>query len=244
MKLRKRGFFLMKEYAIIVAGGSGSRMKNDTPKQFIKLEGKPILLHTIEAFFKYSSEISIILVLPSSEVSRWAAIEDDFYPTAAIQVAEGGISRFQSVKNGLSHIGPAKSLVAIHDGVRPLVQTEIIRKSFQLAHANGCAVASTPLKESLRRIENDNSQAMPRTKYRSIQTPQTFKTDLIKSAYNNFDDSDEFTDDASVAEKNGQGIFLFEGSYENIKITTPEDLLYAEAILKSRKKGNELHSLP
>ena len=226
----------MKEYAIIVAGGSGSRMQNDTPKQFLLLNGKPILLHTVEAFFNYSIDISIILVLPSTELPRWVEIYNKFHVNFPVKIVKGGKSRFQSVKNGLSNIPIDDSLVAIHDGVRPLIHPEIILKSFKLAQTNGCSIASTPLKESLRIVEKDNSKATDRAKYRSIQTPQTFQTQLIKSAYNKFDDSAEFTDDASVAEKNGQKILLFDGSYENIKITTPDDLLFAEAILKHRKK--------
>jgi 2-C-methyl-D-erythritol 4-phosphate cytidylyltransferase len=226
----------MKEYAIIVAGGSGSRMKNDTPKQFLLLDGRPILLRTIEAFIDYSRDITIILVLPFIEVSRWEKICKDFQVTFSIILAGGGASRFQSVKNGLAKIDVDESLVAVHDGVRPLIHPEIIASSFRMAQSHGSAIASTPLKESLRIRFKDHTKATNRTEYRSIQTPQTFRTDLIKAAYKNNDDSLEFTDDASVVEKDGNRIYLFEGSYENIKITTPDDLLFAEAILKSRKK--------
>jgi 2-C-methyl-D-erythritol 4-phosphate cytidylyltransferase len=148
----------------------------------------------------------------------------------------GGATRFHSVKNGLSKINDNESLVAIHDGVRPLIQPEIIDASFRLAQIHGCAVACTQLKESLRIVDKDHTKTTDRTKYRSIQTPQTFQTKLIKAAYNKFNDAQGFTDDASVAEKNGQLISLFEGSYENIKITTPVDLQFAEAIIKQRKK--------
>lgn len=226
----------MKEYAIIVAGGSGSRMKIDTPKQFLLLDGKPILLHTIEAFADYSKDITIILVLPSIEIPRWEKIYKEYQVNIPIILAHGGVSRFQSVKNGLSKIDVNESLVAIHDGVRPLILPEIIANSFQIAIAQGSAIASTPLKESLRKAYKDYTKATDRTKYRSIQTPQTFQTKLIKAAYHNNDDSSGFTDDASVVEENGERISLIEGSYENVKITTPDDLLFAEAIIKSRKK--------
>lgn len=226
----------MKEYAIIVAGGSGSRMKIDTPKQFLLLDGRPILLRTIEAFVDYSKDITIILVLPSIEISRWEKIYKDFQVSIPIILASGGVSRFQSVKNGLAKINVDESLVAVHDGVRPLIHPDIIADSFKLANIRGSAVASTPLKESLRKAYKDYTKATDRTEYRSIQTPQTFQTKLIKAAYNNYDDSSGFTDDASVVEKNGGRISLFEGSYENVKITTPDDLLFAEAILKNRKK--------
>jgi 2-C-methyl-D-erythritol 4-phosphate cytidylyltransferase len=226
----------MKEYAIIVAGGSGTRMHNDTPKQFLLLDGKPILLQTVEAFANYSSNLSIILVLPSNELPRWEDICKDFCVDLPMQIVAGGKSRFQSVKNALPFIDVNDSLVAIHDGVRPLIHPDIILNSFKLARIRGCAVASTQLKESLRIVKKDQTQATDRANYRSIQTPQTFQTHLVKSAYNKFDDSPEFTDDASVVEKNGQKISLFEGSYENLKITTPDDMLFAEAIIKSRKK--------
>ena len=226
----------MKEYAIIVAGGSGARMQSEMPKQFLPLDGKPILMRTVEAFLNYSQHISIILVLPSSEISRWKEICNDFQLSISISLAEGGESRTQSVKNGLAKIDIDESLVAIHDGVRPLIHPELICNSFKLAQIHGCAIASTELKESLRKVDNDFTIATDRAKYRSIQTPQTFQTKLIKAAYKKFDELSGFTDDASVAEKFGQKILLFEGSYENIKITTPEDLLFAEAILKSRKK--------
>ena len=226
----------MKEYAIIVAGGSGARMQSETPKQFLPLDGKPILMRTVEAFLNYSKHISIILVIPSSEISRWKEICNDFQLSISISLAEGGKSRTQSVKNGLAKIDMDESLVAIHDGVRPLIHPEIIGNSFKLAQIHGCAIASTQLKESLRKVNKDLTIATNRAKYRSIQTPQTFQTKLIKAAYKKFDELSGFTDDASVAEKYGQKILLFEGSYENIKITTPEDLLFAEAILKSRKK--------
>ena len=225
----------MKEYAIIVAGGSGSRMHSKTPKQFLILSGKPILMHTIEAFRKYSSDLHIILVLPENEISTWQNLCQIHGFNIPIKIAKGGKTRFQSVRNGLELINEDESLVAIHDGVRPLVVDEIINASFRLAQLHGCAVASTRLKESLRLIDKDNTKAIDRSDYRSIQTPQTFQTQLIKDAYANSEDNIVFTDDASVAERNGIKISLFEGSYENVKITTREDLLFAEAILSNKK---------
>ncbi|MCG8306974.1 MAG: 2-C-methyl-D-erythritol 4-phosphate cytidylyltransferase [Cytophagales bacterium] len=228
----------MKEYAIIVAGGSGSRMNSSIPKQFLLLENRPILMHTLDAFKKYSTELSIILVLPEEERNHWTALcrEHDFaYP---VKIVDGGHTRTHSVYNGLNAIGADDSLVAIHDGVRPLVRQEIISASFRLAQIHGCAIASTRLKESLRLVDKDKTISIDRSKYRSIQTPQTFQTKLIKSAYSNLALDSEYTDDASVAEKNGMNISLFEGSYENIKITTPEDLIVAGAILKKNKAMN------
>ena len=225
----------MKEYALIVAGGTGSRMQSNIPKQFMLLDGRPVLIQTIEAFLHYSKNIDIILVLPELAINEWKTLCDKFNFSIPIQIAKGGKTRFLSVKNGLKLIENDDSLVAIHDGVRPLVRKEIIGASFRLAEIHGAAVASTRLKESLRIVDKDQTLSIDRSKYRSIQTPQTFKTTMIKSAYDNCEDSPEFTDDASVAEKNGLKISLFEGSYDNIKITTQEDLLFAEALMRSKK---------
>lgn len=225
----------MKEYAIIVAGGNGSRMQSKTPKQFLLLSNKPVLMHTVEAFQTYSKDLSIILVLPAESISTWNKLCKKHNFTIPVTTVKGGNTRSQSVKNGLSAIKTNESLVAIHDGVRPLIRPEIINASFRLAQIHGCAVASTRLKESLRLVDKDMTKSIDRSKYRSIQTPQTFQTKLIKSAYSTLKDSDEFTDDASVAEKSGLKISLFEGSYENIKITTKEDLLFAEALLLNKK---------
>ena len=225
----------MKEYAIIVAGGSGSRMQSETPKQFLLLAGRPVLMHTIEAFKSYSSKLTIVLVLPEATMQLWEDLCRQYEFRHNFKLVAGGSTRTASVKNGLDVIEARDSLVAIHDGVRPLVRPEIISASFRLAQVHGCAVAATRLKESLRQVDKDKTQAIDRSKYRSIQTPQTFRTSLIKQAYSSLKDDNDFTDDASVAEKNGMNISLFEGSYENIKITTPEDLLFAEALLMNKK---------
>ena len=232
-------FLFMREYAIIVAGGSGSRMQSKTPKQFLLLANKPIIMHTLEAFRSYSSSLSIILVLPKEALTQWKALCEKYSFDLSVTVVKGGNTRSESVQNGLNSIEESNSLVAIHDGVRPLVQPEIISASFRLALIHGCAVASTRLKESLRLVDKDKSKSIDRSKYRSIQTPQTFKTTLIKSAYSNMEINSEFTDDASVVENSGLDITLFEGSYENIKITTPEDLLFAEALLQKNKAMNQ-----
>jgi len=229
----------MREYAIIVAGGSGSRMQNATPKQFLLLANKPILMHTLEAFRKYSRDLSVILVLPAEALTQWKALCEKHSFDLSVKVVKGGHTRSESVQNGLNSIKESNSLVAIHDGVRPLVRPEIIGASYRLARVHGCAVASTRLKESLRLVENDKTKSIDRSKYRSIQTPQTFQTTLIKSAYSNLEITSQFTDDAGVAENSGFDITLFEGSYENIKITTPEDLLFAEALLQKNKAMNQ-----
>jgi 2-C-methyl-D-erythritol 4-phosphate cytidylyltransferase len=223
----------LQEYAIIVAGGSGSRMKSELPKQFIPLLGKPILMHTIEVFHGYSTQCKILVVLPENHLQNWADLCRKHRFEIAHRTIAGGTSRFQSVKNGLLHVDDMESLVAIHDGVRPLVRAEIISASFRLAGLHGSAVAAVRLKESLRVTNKDGTKALDRSSFRLIQTPQTFQYRLIREAYDIVDNS-ELTDDASVAEQNGVRISLFEGSYENIKITTPEDLILAEALLKNR----------
>ena len=222
-----------KEYAVIVAGGKGTRIKSILPKQFLELNGKPVLLHTVESFYRYSDSIEIVLVLPEVDFSIWKSICDRFQFVRPITLQKGGNTRFQSVKNGLAAI-QEDGLVAIHDGVRPLISEDIIAASFRLAAVHGSAVAAVRLKESIRMTDMDNTRAMDRSRFRLIQTPQTFEIGLIKKAYEMTETSD-LTDDASVAEQSGHTISLFEGSYENIKITTAEDLVVAEALLNRRK---------
>jgi 2-C-methyl-D-erythritol 4-phosphate cytidylyltransferase len=211
------------EYAIIVAGGKGTRIKSLLPKQFLELNGLPILMHTINAFNRYSPSINIIL--------EALCAKHNF--NAALTLQKGGDTRFQSVKNGLDKIEGA-GLVAIHDGVRPLVSEDSIGASYRLAAVHKTAVAAVRLKESIRMTDQDTTKAVDRSKFRLIQTPQTFDVALIKKAYQIKDDP-SLTDDASVAERAGNTISLFEGSYENIKITTPDDLIIAKALLDARK---------
>ncbi len=220
------------ETALIVAGGKGTRIKSVLPKQFIELDGKPILLHTLEAFIRYSPTIAIVLVLPEDDFKIWNNICKKFQVTYPVILQKGGETRFQSVKNGLQKI--EHGLVAIHDGVRPLVSEDIIGASFRLAAIHQCAIAAVRLKESIRMTDQDNTKAVDRSKFRLIQTPQTFQVDLIKKAYEQKEDN-SFTDDASVAERAGNIISLFEGSYENIKITTQEDLIVAKALMEAKK---------
>lgn len=219
-----------KEYALIVAGGKGTRIKSKLPKQFLELNGQPILLHTLQAFYRYSPNITVILVLPEDDFAIWKDICTIYKFDKPVILQQGGDTRFQSVKNGLQKI-EGTGLVAIHDGVRPLVSEDIIGASFRLAAVHQSAVAAVRLKESIRMTDQDNTRAMDRSKFRLIQTPQTFSVELIKQAYQVKEDI-TMTDDASVVEKFGHTISLFEGSYENIKITTPEDLVVAEALLK------------
>jgi 2-C-methyl-D-erythritol 4-phosphate cytidylyltransferase len=232
------------EYAIIVAGGKGTRIKSSLPKQFLELNGVPIIIHTLNAFVRYSSQIKIILVLPEDDMKTWEQLAAKYKFNSPITLQTGGDTRFQSVKRGLQKID-GNGLVAIHDGVRPLVSTDIIGASFRLAAVNRSAVAAVSLKESIRitdhpsastnswEAKQDNTKAVDRSRFRIIQTPQTFEVDLIRKAYEITEDP-SLTDDASVAERAGHVISLFEGSYENIKITTPEDLVVGAALLNAR----------
>ena len=192
-------------------------------------------MHTINAFYRYSPSIVIILVLPEDDFSTWKSLCQKHHFRRELILQKGGESRFQSVRNGLDKI-EADGLVAIHDGVRPLVSEDIIGASFRLAAVHGSAVAAVRLKESIRMTDQDNTKAMDRSRFRLIQTPQTFRVSLIKQAYQIKEDP-SLTDDASVAERSGHIISLFEGSYENIKITTPEDLIVAEALMNAPKKN-------
>jgi 2-C-methyl-D-erythritol 4-phosphate cytidylyltransferase len=222
------------EYALIVAGGKGTRIKSKLPKQFLEVAGLPVLMHTLHAFYRYAPDIQLVLVLPEDDFELWRSLCMRYGFDKPHRLVAGGDSRFQSVKNGLDALTD-NGLVCIHDGVRPLVHEALIAASFQLAAIHGSAVAAVRLKESIRITDQDKTQAADRSKFRLIQTPQTFRLDLIKQAYRMKEDP-SLTDDASVAERAGHTISLFEGSYENIKITTAEDLVVAEALLRHREK--------
>jgi len=221
----------MNRYAVIVAGGSGSRMGSDTPKQFLPIGNAPILMHTIKRFFTSTEQVNIVLVLPEEQVERWHQLCQKYSFSIPHVIVFGGKNRFQSVRNGLNCIGEIDGLVAIHDGVRPFISKRIIEESFKVAEEKGNAVTSVAMKDSIRKIEHDKNTNVDRDDFRIIQTPQTFLLAQIRDAFHKAA-SDQFTDDASVAEEAGYVIHLTEGSYDNIKITTPEDLAMAEAILK------------
>ena len=213
-----------KQFAIIVAGGSGSRMKSDVPKQFLLLNGKPILQHTIERFLTVLPASQLILVLPARDLLVWENLckHHDFQPP--ITIVHGGATRFQSVRNGLNAIPVEDGLVAVHDGVRPHISPEIIQNSFETAARMGSAVACVSAKDSVRVVEADGySRAIDRASVRLVQTPQTFQLSLFRQAFQT-EEQPFFTDCASVMEHAGFPITLIDGSYENIKITTREDL--------------------
>ncbi len=220
----------MKKLVIIVAGGSGKRMGAVVPKQFLLLKSKPVLMHTISCFYNYDNEMEIIVVLPKEHINIWNQLCVDYNFTIKHQITEGGSERFYSVKNGLEKIN-YNGIVAIHDGVRPLVSNETIKRCFKKAFETGAAIPVIPIVESLRIVDGDTSKSVNRSEYVSVQTPQCFNIELIKSAYQQ-DFSNTFTDDASVVEKFGHQVSLVNGNIENIKITSPQDLILAEYLLK------------
>ncbi|NDK56476.1 2-C-methyl-D-erythritol 4-phosphate cytidylyltransferase [Pontibacter fetidus] len=220
------------EYAIIVAGGSGSRMQHDTPKQFIPVAGKPILMHTIERFYNYSPTIRLIVVLPKEQLETWRELCKTYSFTIFHMTVPGGASRFESVKNGLGAV-MGNGLVAVHDGVRPFVEVETIKAAFEAAANYGSGVVVVSPKDSIRELISKGSISVPRANYKLVQTPQVFTAEILKKAYEQHDQG-YFTDDASVVESIGEKITLVEGSYRNIKITTPEDLILAEAFAKEQ----------
>lgn len=222
-------------FAVIVAGGTGTRMQATVPKQFMLLAGKPVLAHTINAFRNSNPKLEIILVLPEPQIAYWQGLcRQHGIDENGLTVVRGGATRFLSVQRGLAAIASNVGIVAIHDGVRPLIDEEIIIESYRVAEALGNAVVAVPLKDSIRKVEDGLNRAVKRENYQLIQTPQTFRLAKIREAYTLADPHKEFTDDASVLESLGEKINLIKGSYENIKITTPEDLMVAEAIINTR----------
>lgn len=223
---------MTKKFALIVAGGSGSRMNNNLLKQFLELAGKPVLMHTFDAFFRFDPNMEFILVLPEKEQKTWSELCRTFSFNIEHRVANGGATRFESVKNGLQLISE-EGIVFIHDGVRPLVSLQTLTNCLQSAEIHGNALPVIPVSESVRYIDNSGNRSLDRSKYFLVQTPQTFRTAIIKAAYRQTF-SDIFTDDASVLENTGQAIFTVEGNRENIKITYPEDLEFAEVLMQTK----------
>lgn len=218
-------------YALIVAGGKGLRMGSELPKQFLPIGGKPVLMRTIEAFYAYNSEIQIILVLPCSQQSYWADLCREHHFSIPHRVADGGETRFHSVKNGLAFV-KTSGLVGVHDGVRPFVAREVIARCYALAAEKKAVVPVIDVVETVRHLEGGESVTVNRDEYKLVQTPQVFDADLLKKAYEQPYTAD-FTDDASVVEALGSPVFLTAGNRENIKITTPFDLKIATALLGS-----------
>ncbi len=222
-------FNLLKQYVIIVAGGNGTRMNSDVPKQFIELQGKPILMHTLQKFADSIKDINIVLVLSASYNELWKALCKKHMFNIHYQLTEGGATRFHSVKNGLQLV-PENCIVGIHDAARPLVSKQTILNAFETATIKGNASPAISLNESVREVTNGANKAVDRTNYLLVQTPQCFQSELIKKAFLQ-EYQPSFTDDASVLEATGEKINLIEGNRENIKITTPQDLVIAQALI-------------
>lgn len=219
----------MKRYAIIVAGGSGQRMESPVPKQFMELNQKPVLMHTIEKFYSAASSIHIVVVLPKTHHSVWTILCQKHQFSMPHQICEGGASRFQSVRNGLE-LCTEDSIIAVHDGVRPLIHPDLILNLYHQAELNSAVIPVYPILESIRKAQAEGSKSLDRSQYYSVQTPQCFSSDLLQNAYQQ-DEQETFTDDASVVEALGKNIQLFKGDRTNIKLTTPEDFVFAEALL-------------
>ena len=210
---------------IIVAGGSGSRMKSNTPKQFIAINGKPLLQYTVDRFFDWNPNIDLVLVLPESEIDNWKNLASKNNYSLNYRICSGGKERFDSVKNGLEVL--ENDLIMIHDGVRPFVSNPTLDRCLNTAITLGSAIPVISPVESIRKITPDGSQPIDRESLSLVQTPQCFKINWLKKAYQQ-SYSVDFTDDASVVQKAGYPINLIKGNRENIKITTPDDLKLAE----------------
>ncbi len=218
----------MNQYVIILAGGKGLRMGATVPKQFLEIKGKAIILHTLEKFKEALPLAELLLVLPKSEMPLWQEISGGT-TVENIKTTSGGDTRFESVKAGLRLIG-SEGVVGVHDAVRPFVSIETIQAAFNTAESTGTAVPVVDLKDSIRKVNSDQSVAVNRSNFKIVQTPQCFDVDILKKAYRQ-EFNTSFTDDASVVEADGIKVSLVMGNYSNIKITTVEDLKVAEALI-------------
>lgn len=222
----------MKKYAVIVAGGSGTRMGNVIPKQFLLLKGKPLLWYTIDSFLRAFEDIQIILVLPNDHFIKGEKIVSQLNVENKIIIVAGGNTRFDSVKEGLKLV-KEESVVFVHDGVRCLISVPLIKRCYNQALEKGGAIPAVAATDSIRILKNGSHEVKDRQQVRIIQTPQTFLSNILLPAFEReFDES--FTDEATVVEASGKEIYLTEGEYDNIKITRPIDLLIAEKIIEDR----------
>lgn len=219
----------MKKYAVIAAGGSGQRMGSDIPKQFLEIKGRTLLSYSVKAFTGAFDDITIIIVVPSVHMEKAKEVCAEF--PSCIFVA-GGDTRFQSVKNGLAKVKD-DSIVFVHDAVRCLVTTDLLKRCYEQAVEKGSAIPSIPVNDSIRMLSADEHKVIKRDVIRIIQTPQTFKSEIILPAFT-VKDNESFTDEATVVEASGVKVNLIEGEQENVKITRPVDLLIAEKILEQR----------
>lgn len=219
----------MRTIAIIVAGGSGTRFGAELPKQFLNLKGQPILMRTIQAF---GNGFDVIVTLPEGQIELWQELCRQHRFAMPHRVVPGGVTRWHSVKNALDSIGDVDGVdvIAVHDGVRPMVTAEIISCTLEAARRDGAAIPVVALNDSVRQVDGDNSHALDRSSLRAVQTPQVFDARLLVDAYQQPYEP-TFTDDASVVEKFGHHVTLVEGDPMNLKITRPMDLALAEYLL-------------
>jgi 2-C-methyl-D-erythritol 4-phosphate cytidylyltransferase len=215
---------------IIVAGGTGSRMNTELPKQLIEINNKPVIVYSIEKFLVFNKDIQVIISLHAAYFNLFEEIKTK-YNLTNIEVVEGGATRFQSVKNALTVLKKGVTIVGVHDAARPLVSLQTIQSAFAAAEKDGAAIPVIDMNESLRKIRGNKSRTVDRNKFKIVQTPQCFKKDVLLEAYKQ-PYNPLFTDDASVVEKAGHTITLTEGNKENIKITYPQDLIVAQSLLK------------
>ncbi len=225
---------IMKKYLIVVAGGKGSRMGGEMPKQFQLLAGKPIIMVTLERLHAMDPSMQLILVLPAAHFELWKELSREYEFAVPLILAQGGTTRFHSVQNGLAQVDDMDdALVGVHDGVRPFVAANVLEKCFCEAWVHGAAIPMIDLQDSLRHIVGGNgvTEVVPRDRYRLVQTPQVFRLSLLRRAYEQrFVES--FTDDASVVEALGEQVVGVEGNRENIKLTTPFDLVIAKTLME------------
>jgi len=219
----------IKKYAVIVAGGKGLRMGSAVPKQFLPLHGKPLLCHPLEAFANAIPGIRLVLVLPPDQVSSAQTVLKSYLGGIRVTTVADGDTRYHSVQNGLREI-KNDGVVFVHDGARPIVSEELILRCYKQAIEKGSAIPAIAVTESMRIMEGDLSLPIDREQLRIIQTPQTFRTELILPAFKQ-EYQPSFTDEATVLESFGTKIHLIDGMPDNIKVTTPYDMIIAEALL-------------
>lgn len=215
---------------VITAGGIGKRMLSQIPKQFLMLQGKPVLMHTIQRFYDFDNSAQLLVTLPKDWWGHWENLIDQHHFQIPVTLVDGGVERYDSIKNALTLADGA--IIGIHDGVRPMVSQKTIANCVTAAQEHGAAIPVMPLKESLRKIRGAQSNAVTRKDYVSVQTPQCFQRDIILQAYQ-LPFTEEITDDASLVEKSGVHITLTDGNEENVKITTPIDLKVCEFLMGS-----------
>ena len=225
----------MKKYAIIVAGGIGTRMGQDLPKQFILLDGKPILFYTIKTFLESFDDMKVILVLPETHIAAGQEIIDAYFGYQRIQFCTGGDTRFHSVQSGLKMV-QEEAIIFVHDAVRCLLTTDLVKRCYAAAVETGSAVPVVACTDSVRLVKDNENEFLPRQDVKLVQTPQVFHSQILQPAYN-IDHKEKYTDEASVVDAFGMKLTLVEGEESNIKITTPKDLVVAEYILRQHKEA-------